>query len=52
MGVSLKTKNEECARKTMQKRAAKAGGEVSMAPPWRVFNGKFLGSPPPASPIA
>jgi hypothetical protein len=52
MRVSLKTENEEYAGKTMQIRAAKAGGEVSPAPPWRVLYGKFLGTPPPASPMA
>jgi hypothetical protein len=39
MGVSLKTENEEVAEKTMQIRAARAGGEVSPAPACRVSAG-------------
>jgi hypothetical protein len=63
MRVSLKTENEEYAGKTMQIRAAKAGGEVSPARARRDLAGEFAGSPPawkpdglegppPASPMA
>jgi hypothetical protein len=48
MGVSLKTENEEYAGKTIHIR----GGEISPAPPWTVLDGKSLGGPPPALPIA
>jgi hypothetical protein len=52
MGVSLKTENEEYAGKTVQISGGEGGRRGFTGTSMEGLDGKFLVSPPPASPIA
>jgi hypothetical protein len=52
MGVPLKTENEEYAGKTIQIRGSEGGRRGFTGSSRRHLAGMFLGSFPPASPVA